>query len=387
MPHATILAGYSTRNSTLFHRTRFLVGDAQVLIELDRGGRREATLIIRDIEADRARKLVRADAVVTPGDLVPAAELSADRETQFAQAAAAFLKRAGAASVAGDRTLPLSFIDAIQKAGIRVEYDPELAVATRRRKTEEELDRLREAQAATESAIELACRTIARATAGPGGVLLHENEPLTSDRVRWMIDVHLLKLGYDNPPSIVACGAACGDCHDHGHGELRTGETVIVDIFPKSKTHLYTGDSTRVVVHGTPRPEALAMHRAVVEAKQASEAAARAGVRVGTVNAASEAVLRRHGFERGFPGPDAPPTTITFQHGTGHGIGLDGHEQPLVDGADGTGPELVEGDVVTLEPGLYSRALGGVRVEDMVVVRRGGCENLGRGLHQGLDWR
>jgi Xaa-Pro aminopeptidase len=162
---------------------------------------------------------------------------------------------------------------------------------------------------------------------------------------------------------------------------------VIVDIFPKSKAHLYCGDSTRVVVHGDPRPEAVAMHRAVVGAKHASEAAARAGVPVGTVNAASEAVLRRHGHARGFPGPGAPGTTITFQHGTGHGIGLDGHEPPLVDGAEGTGPALVKGDVVTLEPGLYSRALGGVRVEDMVVVRQGGCENLGRGLHEGMDWR
>lgn len=387
MPHAILYAGYSTRSSTLFHRTRFLVGDAQVLIELDRGGRRESTLIIRDIEAGRARRSVRADAVVTPGELVPAAELSPDRETQFVQAAAAFLTRAGVTVAVGDRTMPLSFVDAIQKAGIRVEYDPELGVATRRRKTAEELDRLREAQAATESAMEMACRTIARATAGKGGVLMHENEPLTSDRVRWMIDVHLLKHGYDNPPSIVACGEACGDCHDHGHGELRTGETVIVDIFPKSKTHLYCGDSTRVVVHGAARPEAVAMHRAVVGAKKASEAASRTGARVGTVNAASEAVLRGHGFERGFPGPGAPATTITFQHGTGHGIGLDGHEAPLVDGAEGTGPELVEGDVVTLEPGLYSRRLGGVRIEDMVVVRAGGCENLGRGLHEGLDWR
>ena len=70
-------------------------------------------------------------------------------------------------------------------------------------------------------------------------------------------------------------------------------------------------------------------------------------------------------------------------HGTGHGIGLDVHEPPLLDKG---GPELVVGDAVTIEPGLYCKAIGGVRVEDMVVVTRDGCVSLNR-LPEGLDWR
>jgi Xaa-Pro aminopeptidase len=64
-------------------------------------------------------------------------------------------------------------------------------------------------------------------------------------------------------------------------------------------------------------------------------------------------------------------------------VGLDVHEPPLL---DMKGPELVAGDVVTIEPGLYRKDLGGVRVEDMVVIRPNGCENLNR-LPEGLDWR
>ncbi len=70
-------------------------------------------------------------------------------------------------------------------------------------------------------------------------------------------------------------------------------------------------------------------------------------------------------------------------HGTGHGLGLDVHEPPLLDLGGG---ELLDGEVLTIEPGLYGQAHGGVRVEDVYVIRPGGCQKLGE-LHDGLDWR
>ena len=85
----------------------------------------------------------------------------------------------------------------------------------------------------------------------------------------------------------------------------------------------------------------------------------------------------------GIPGPDAPDSFTSMTHGTGHGLGLEVHEPPLL--AAG-GPELLVGDVVTIEPGLYCKAIGGVRVEDMVVVTQEGCDNLNR-LHEGLSWK
>ena len=90
--------------------------------------------------------------------------------------------------------------------------------------------------------------------------------------------------------------------------------------------------------------------------------------------------LVAHGFEisRGTT-TDEP----TIQHGTGHGIGLEVHEPILLD--DGGG-ELLANEVFTIEPGLYGRNDGGVRIEDMLVVQNGPARNLNR-LHQGLDWR
>jgi Xaa-Pro aminopeptidase len=85
----------------------------------------------------------------------------------------------------------------------------------------------------------------------------------------------------------------------------------------------------------------------------------------------------------GLPSTGDPDSYCAMTHGTGHGVGLDVHEPPLL---DFNGPPLVIGDVLTVEPGLYRRDLGGVRVEDMVVVGADGCENL-NSLYEGLDWR
>jgi Xaa-Pro aminopeptidase len=84
----------------------------------------------------------------------------------------------------------------------------------------------------------------------------------------------------------------------------------------------------------------------------------------------------------GLPGPDDPDSFCTMSHGSGHGIGLDVHEPPLL---DMKGPPLVVGDALTIEPGLYRRDLGGVRVEDMVIVTADGCENLNK-LPGELAW-
>jgi Xaa-Pro aminopeptidase len=98
------------------------------------------------------------------------------------------------------------------------------------------------------------------------------------------------------------------------------------------------------------------------------------------VHLATLGSLRSAGFE---PGQPALPRVPVISHGTGHGIGLEVHEPPLL---ALKGPPLVVGDVLTVEPGLYALDVGGIRVEDMVAVTASGCENFNT-LQEGLDWR
>ena len=114
----------------------------------------------------------------------------------------------GMRRVAGDRTLPLIFADFARQAGITVECDPGRWVNERRQKSTEEIDHLREAQHITEGAIQRACELIASATARPDGVLIHEGQPLTSERVRAAVDHWLLDHNFVNPMAIIAGGVS-----------------------------------------------------------------------------------------------------------------------------------------------------------------------------------
>lgn len=381
---AVIMAGIPATNLALYHRVRFMVGDPAAYAEIPApDGAWTRVFIVRDIEMERAKRTAVADEVRCPADFEPAGGLSGDRETATAQALAECLFRAGVTETDADRTLPFIFAHHIAERGIRINYDANLGVSARRAKDETEMRHLREAQAFTERAMRMACETIARAMSDDRGVLHHDGEPLTSDRVRSMIDIFCLEHGASNEHgSIVAGGPIGADCHHRGEGPLRTGEPIIVDIFPMIRATHYNGDCTRTVVHGRVPPAVAAMHAAVVEAKDAAEGAVRPGATGEQVHLATIGVIERHGFATGLPAPDADPSFTSMVHGTGHGIGLEVHEPPLL---DRKGPALVLGDVLTIEPGLYCKAIGGVRVEDMVAVTADGCENFNT-LPTGLTW-
>jgi Xaa-Pro aminopeptidase len=380
---ASISAGIPQHHSALFWRIRFSVCDQVVLLELPSPAGGESVLILRDIEMERARQSAKVDRVACPADFTPEGGLSGDRETANAQAAAECLRRAGITRVTGDRSLPLIFADFARRAGITVECDPDQWVLERRKKSEEEIQHLRDAQAVTEQAMQLACSMIAKAEARADGVLMHHGEVLTSERVRAAVDHWLLDQDFSNPMAIIAAGPTGADCHHLGSGPIRTGEPVIVDIFPMNRRTRYNGDCTRTVVHGDVSDEIKRMHAAVLAAKAAAENTLREGVSGEDVHLATIRAIQSAGYAFGLPDDSTPKSHCAMTHGTGHGVGLDVHEPPLL---DLKGPALIAGEVLTIEPGLYRQDLGGVRVEDMVVVTCHGFENLNR-LHDGLCWR
>ena len=377
---AIIMAGPPEEHAALYRRIQFSVHDPVVLIELGQGSRR--ILILRDIEMERAKAHARVSEVHCPADFTPDEGLSGDRETATAQSAAECLRRNGVTVVHGDRLLPLVYVEMIRRTGISVEYDPDLGVLDRRQKTEEEVAYLREAQGVTEEAIELVCRMIGRADADSEGMLIYEGQRLSSEYLRLVVDRFFMERNYSGRPAIIAGGPPAADCHNLGWGDLKTSQPVIVDIFPANRSTRYCGDCTRTVVHGDIPNEVLRMHAAVAEAKKNSIEVTKAGVTGQTVHEATIKTLAAHGYDSGLPTEDDPDTYCAMTCGTGHGIGLEVHEPPLL---DFKGPKLLDGDALTIEPGLYCREIGAIRLEDMVIVREDSCENLNT-LPEGLDW-
>lgn len=163
--------------------------------------------------------------------------------------------------------------------------------------------------------------------------------------------------------SIVASGP--NSALPHAHPTERTicaGDFVKLDF--GARIGGYCADMTRTVVVGSASDEQRSIYAAVLAANLAGLAAVAAGRTGSAVDAAARAVISEAGFgER-------------FGHGLGHGVGLEVHEAPSVS-ARGTAP-LKAGAVVTIEPGVYVPGLGGVRIEDLVVVEEGGCRILTR---------
>jgi len=379
--NSTVLAGVPAVNMTLFHRIQFSVGDSAFFAELPDG---QTILLVRDIEMDRAKRLARADQIGCASDFTPEGGLDGDRDTALAQAGAECLRQADVRKVRIDRTLPFLFANEIQNAGIELEYDPDFGVLERRVKDEKELDHLRAAQKVTEGAMEMACALIARASADTDGLLQHDGVPLTSERVRQLISRFVLDHDCTTlHDSIVVTIPHVADCHHFGTGPLRRDLPVIVDIFPTHNHTHYCGDCTRTVVNGDPSDRIRDMHTCVVKAHETGCEALRPGTTGEAVHEAVSSVIRSGGYTMGPPPADADEEFIGMRHGTGHGIGLDVHEPILL--AKG-GEEILEHEVFTVEPGLYSAKYGGVRVEDMVAVTADGFENFNQ-LHSGLDWR
>jgi Xaa-Pro aminopeptidase len=143
---------------------------------------------------------------------------------------------------------------------------------------------------------------------------------------------------------------------------LRKNELVVLDL-GVILGH-YCSDMTRTVHLGRASKRVQGWYRSVQDALEAAVAAVKAGVTCGDVDAAAREVLKKNGLEQ------------YFVHSTGHGLGLEVHEEPRV--ARGQTVRLEAGNVITIEPGIYLEGIGGIRIEDDVVVRPGSSEVLTR---------
>jgi Xaa-Pro aminopeptidase len=283
----------------------------------------------------------------------------------------AFLDEYDVGRVLVPSSFPVGVADGLRDVGVELAADETDVVGEiRATKTADEVDAIRDAQSANEAAMAAAERLLREATVDDDGRLRDDEGVLTAERVKEEIEVTLLRHGCGLDDTIVACGADAADPHDRGSGPLRAHEAVIVDIFPRSKATKYHADMTRTFVKGEPPAELRTRFDVTDEARRAALDEVEPGVSGADVHDVVCDVYE----EAGYPTLRSDPETeVGFIHSTGHGVGLDVHEGPRV---SPDGGELKPGHVITVEPGLYDPAVGGVRIEDLVVGTDDGSENL-----------
>lgn len=272
-----------------------------------------------------------------------------------------------AVTVAAD--FPVRTADQLRRVGLRLLVTDGPLVPERAIKTRVEVDRITACQRAAVQAMRGAIRLIARARVDKTNRLRVRGRLLTSEHVRRAIYRVLMNHKCTGEGTIVACGEQAATPHGVGHGPLRAHQSIVIDIFPRHLEHGYWGDLTRTVVKGAPSPVLKKMYAAVKAAQTAALAEICAGVSGRRVHLAAAAALTRRGFKTGLLDGKAQG----FIHSTGHGVGLEVHEVPSLGLRPG---RLRTGHMVTAEPGLYYFQHGGVRIEDTVLVTRGGCRKL-----------
>jgi Xaa-Pro aminopeptidase len=267
---------------------------------------------------------------------------------------------------------PAGIGDHLRSSGVELIPDPEHFRARRRVKTEAELAGIKRAQRAAEAAMSEVRSILAAATRQDGG-LSFDGETLTCELLKRHVDSAFVAHGASADESIVSHGAQTAVGHDMGSGPIAADDIVLLDLFPLDKESACYADMTRVFAVGDPGSEVEEYQRLVKEALDLAVAEIRPGVNGKDVHRLVCDFFHEHGYPTQLHKAEGEVLEEGFYHGTGHGVGLAVHEAP---GLGRVGDDLVAGDVITIEPGLYRRGFGGVRLEDLVLVTEDGHEVL-----------
>ncbi|HVM58207.1 MAG TPA: Xaa-Pro peptidase family protein [Gaiellaceae bacterium] len=363
-----VLIHADSRSPEMRHEVPLMIPDAFLYAET--GGRR--VVVVSAYEVPRLETAGIAVEALVPESL-GIDELLAGGMPLAEALLAVYTRACGELGIA-DATVPpgfpLELADHLRANGIEVTSDRELFDERRRRKTEPELAGLRRAQRACEAALDEARRMLREADASTGALVL-DGEGLTSERIKREIERVFGERGVAADDLIVSHGAETAIGHESGSGQIAAGEAIVIDLFPFDRESGIYSDMTRTYVVGDVPDELREYHRLCKEALDLATAAVRPGVNGRALMQSVCDLFAAHGYPTPLTKEPGEVLDSGFFHGLGHGVGLEVHERPTISRA---GDDLVAGDVITLEPGLYRAGFGGVRLEDILVVTDDGAD-------------
>jgi Xaa-Pro aminopeptidase len=360
----------SIRSPEMRHEVPVPVPDPFLYAERDG----ERHVVVTSFEVDRIKE------VAPELDTIPPEELGLDelyaqglpRDEIELEIALRAVRKFEIVSAAVPKTFPLEIADHLRANGIDVKADRELFIARRRVKNQAELAGIRRSQRAAEAAME-ASRELLRAAEPQNGNLVVDGETLTCERLKLVVEKVFSEHGVFADEFIVSHGAQTAVGHDMGSGPIAPNEPICFDLFPRDRESGCYADMTRTFVVGEPSEELAEFHRLCKEALERSVAAVKPGIAGSDLYGISCELFEEHGFPTLRSKEPGEVLKDGFYHSLGHGVGLEVHEQPNL----GRGPgDLVAGDVIAVEPGLYRNGYGGCRLEDLVHVTEDGAEML-----------
>jgi Xaa-Pro aminopeptidase len=365
-----LMYGDTMRHPELRHEVPLTLGDPFLYAEKD--GR--AHLVITDFEWPRIQDAGVDAELISPFAL--GIDELLDSGKKYWEIALELtlrgVQRIGVTEAIVPHTFPLQLANVLGENGVELTPDREFFDRRRRVKNDTEIAGIRRAQRAAEAGMD-AARDLFRRAQPSNGSLTVDGEPLTSERVKLAIQTAFMAHGCTADEFIVSHGAQSAIGHDMGSGEIKASEPIVIDLWPKDGETACYADMTRSFCIGEIPDELREYHRVAKESLDKSIAALKAGVKGSEVNEVSCEPFHAAGYKTLLSKEPGEIVETGYFHSLGHGVGLEVHEQPNL---SRIGEELVAGDVVTIEPGMYRRGWGGCRLEDLVLVTKDGAENL-----------
>lgn len=316
---------------------------------------------VADLEIDKIQSEGSVDEVISMNKYADGADVRGDlsREIKSLQS---YLDSKEVSDIAVGPYFPSLGFKLLNQSFNCTVLDVDPVMQSRQIKTEAEIDQIQDAQKQTEQVMKSVKELFQKTKVVNSEVHLN-GDPLTYEYVQEYIREQVPECSFPEG-LIVATYPNPAHLHGSSEGTIPAHKLIMVDIYPQFPSG-YFGDMTRTFVVGEPDEKAIEMHKAICEAKETVINALQDGVVGDTLHTLAMDTLEEYGFE----------TTDQegFIHSTGHSIGLELHEPPRI--ASGS-PEMKSGMVLTIEPGLYYRDVGGMRTEDMVVVTDSDCKNL-----------
>ena len=353
-----LIVGAPARYSDLRYATGFFSFDPVIFLRT----RQRRLLIVSPLDFAHVRRTVKNMVVLSASDF-PVAKNS---KTPACDRIIGLLReknKKNVRSVTVPPYFPIGLAKQLTGKGVTVSVADGAVFPEREIKTAKEIHSITHAQKAAVRAMDAAVAMIAGATIARDRSLKIGNKPLTSEAVRDRIDNTVRDFDCVCYGTIVAGGKQAANPHETGWGTLKADEPIVIDIFPQHIKSGYWGDLTRTVIRGKPSDKIQKMYSAVREAQRAAILKIKAGVTAGMIHNTAVDLFKERGYFTGQRGG----RNEGFIHGIGHGIGLEIHENPYVGPVETT---LKEGNVITVEPGLYYHGQAGIRIEDTVLITR-----------------
>ena len=371
MTTAQLLISDSEHHADMLYISKMFVPDAFIAVGIESHGTTIWHGLLSPLEVDRAKKQ-SAFSEVHLDSIWREEATKHSWSPSLASTAAAFLHHHGIQKLVVPGHFPLMYADQLRNIGFQV--IPKLGTLFPQRAIKQpyEIAELARAEQLTKQSMIQAEQFLAACSIGKDQILRHPDDnhyKVESKDVRACIETFLIGQGAMPSHTIVACGKHSSDPHNIGSGYIVCNQPIIIDIFPRLLNSGYWGDMTRTYLKGSASSHLKKMYQTVQEGQDIGLERVAAGQASKDIHHAILTHFERSGFITGVEKGQQQG----FFHGTGHGVGLDIHEAPRISMCDDI---LQENQVVTIEPGLYYPDIGGIRLEDMVVVRQHGCDNL-----------